>query len=509
MPNVPASVFCAEILAAVLNKPITEEREKKMDKVTSRAVFTVAINTLWRFLGRVTATAFVLFAVTLPQPVQAATFRCASGDVSCLTASINEANANGHKNTIRLEAGTYTLMGVDNFTNGPTGLPSIISTLTIEGARDDTTTIARPSGAPSFRFLTVEQTGNLTLDRVNLTGGVGGPGGALSNIGGVLNIVRSTISQNSGGGGSALFNNAGTVNINRSTFAENFALFGPALVTAGGIVRITQSRFTLNTNLEGGPAGLEAAGGTVFITTSTFDGNQSPFVGSGAVLVDNQATLVVTDSSFTRNVGVVGPGILNSGGSVFVTNTTFARNSLSPGFGLFPVPAGAIQNSSGSLFLLNSTLAENTATQPNPFFALGATLLSGASATTLVQNTIIARILQGVQDCAGPIRSLGNNLIGDVTGCSIILQPSDLIGDPGLGQYTDNGNPGNGHFPLLPTSPAIDAANDAPCPQKDQIGQPRRPRCDIGAIEFRHPRDDSQHDEDPGAPTQEREGSRQ
>jgi hypothetical protein len=77
----------------------------------------------------------------------------------------------------------------------------------------------------------------------------------------------------------------------------------------------------------------------------------------------------------------------------------------------------------------------------------------------------------------------------------IVLQPTDLTGDPGLGTFTDNGTPGNGHFPLLATSPAIDAANNSVCPKKDQIGQPRKPQCDIGAIEFRHkhaPHDESE-----------------
>jgi hypothetical protein len=51
-----------------------------------------------------------------------------------------------------------------------------------------------------------------------------------------------------------------------------------------------------------------------------------------------------------------------------------------------------------------------------------------------------------------------------------------------------------GHFPLLSTSQAIDAGNDALCPRKDQLGRRRVGPCDIGAIEFRD-RDDRQHDE--------------
>src|SRR5262249_6130202 len=104
-----------------------------------------------------------------------------------------------------------------------------------------------------------------------------------------------------------------------------------------------------------------------------------------------------------------------------------------------------------------------------------------------LQNTILAlntATAGTAPDCVGPITSLGNNLIGDPTGCTITLQPSDLTGDPGFDAFTDNGTPGNGHFPLLPTSHAIHGGNDAACPPTDQLGQPRVGVCDIGAIEF-------------------------
>lgn len=90
--------------------------------------------------------------------------------------------------------------------------------------------------------------------------------------------------------------------------------------------------------------------------------------------------------------------------------------------------------------------------------------------------------------------SLGHNLIGDPSGCTIALQDSDLTGDPGLGAFTEGDTPGRGHVPLLPESPAIDAGNDAVCPDTDQLGQPRvkvNPTllaiCDIGAVEFQPP----------------------
>ena len=113
--------------------------------------------------------------------------------------------------------------------------------------------------------------------------------------------------------------------------------------------------------------------------------------------------------------------------------------------------------------------------------------------TILAQNT--ARL---GPDCTGTVTSLGTNLIGDPAGCTITLLRTDLTGDPALGDFTDNGTPGNGHFPLRRGSPAIDAGNDAFCPPTDQLGRRRvnirkvgTSICDIGAIEFHR------HDKDP------------
>ena len=111
--------------------------------------------------------------------------------------------------------------------------------------------------------------------------------------------------------------------------------------------------------------------------------------------------------------------------------------------------------------------------------------------TIMLQHSIVARnqTLAGGTgpDCLGPIISVGHNLIGDPTGCTITLQPSDLTGDPGLGDFTDDGTPGHGHYPLLAISPAIDAGDPATCSPHDQLSQPRMGPCDIGAIEFPGP----------------------
>ena len=130
--------------------------------------------------------------------------------------------------------------------------------------------------------------------------------------------------------------------------------------------------------------------------------------------------------------------------------------------------------------LTNSTLTDNTANDGGIYSQDGSITL---------QNTIVAlntAIFTSSKDCFGTVTSLGTNLIGDLTGCTITRPQGggDLTGDPGLDTFTDDGTPGHRHFPLLETSQAIDAGNDVACPPTDQLGQPRVDQCDIGAIEF-------------------------
>ena len=60
--------------------------------------------------------------VLLCDTVESAVFHCAGGDVPCLINAINQSNINGESNTIRLEAGTYSLTEVDNLVHPPSML---------------------------------------------------------------------------------------------------------------------------------------------------------------------------------------------------------------------------------------------------------------------------------------------------------------------------------------------------------------------------------------------------
>jgi hypothetical protein len=388
--------------------------------------------------------ALVVYALA-PHPVQAKTFHCGAGDVSCLIAAINEANANRQKkNTIRLEAGTYTLTAVDNTTAEDSrlpqsnGLPVITSPLTITGQGAETTIIERDTSAPFFRILNVAAAGALTLQRLTLRGGrffSQGAGAGIFNDG-ILTITKSTISQNFGGPfsiGGGIFND-GTLTITNSTISSNAVL----------------------------------------------DGN-----GGG---ISNVGTLTITNSAISENHSLDGGGISNVG-TLTITNSTISSNGARhDGSGI---------SNFGTLTLTNSTIVGNTPAEDSIGVVSGGGIFTVG--TVELQNTILALNMVGLfgrgPDCFGPVTSFGNNLIGDPTGCTITLQSSDLTGDPGLGDFTDNGKPGNGHFPLLSTSKAVDAGNNAVCPRRDQLGKRRVGPCDIGAIRFLD-KDDRQHEEE-------------
>jgi hypothetical protein len=335
--------------------------------------------------------------VSLAPLSQATDFTCTAGNVACLLDAITMANANGEENTITLAAGTYPLTVVDNTTDGLNGLPSVTSPLTIRGAGAGATVIGRV--AAFFRLLHVATAGSLTLEGLTLSGGAPiSSGGGIFNRG-TLTLVSTALTDNMAGffnsGGGGLSNEGGTVTIIDSTLARN---------SAGG-----------------GGGGLQNNGGTVTVINATV-------VGNGA--------------------GTVGGSVATFGGTVRLINSTLADNSTRGG--------GGVATFGGTVALQNIILAGNTASGGGP-------------------------------DCTGPVTSLGTNVIGDARDCAIILQASDLVGNPRLGAFTDDGSPGGGHVPLLPTSPAIETGHDAACPSTDQLGQPRVGRCEIGAVEFQPP----------------------
>ncbi|MGI8738666.1 MAG: hypothetical protein ACR2KU_03160 [Gammaproteobacteria bacterium] len=173
-------------------------------------------------------------------PAQATTFNVAASDEQGLIDAINAANdetTNPGPDTIVLANSTFTLTNGFFDLGGPTGLPTIASTITIAG---NGSTIARDSTASEFRILAVDSNGNLTLQQTTISGGrttsgvPGRNGGGVFNYGGALTLTNSTVSGNSTsssdssyGGGVFSF---GPLTLTNSTISGNSAVVGRHLL---------------------------------------------------------------------------------------------------------------------------------------------------------------------------------------------------------------------------------------------------------------------------------------
>jgi len=364
----------------------------------------------------------VLILATL-ESVDAADFSCSSGNVTCLIASINDANGMPGEHVINLEPGIYTVQAEDNATDGANGLPSISRSIRIQASADDPpTVIERDPAAPFFRIFHVSVGGELVLDGLTVQRGDGFSGATIFNRG--VTSLRDSIVTDSSGIEKGAVRNIGILNVIRSIIADNSAPF-----LGGGI--------------------FNEPGGNVLVENSTIAHNGSQ--GGGGIW--NEDSIVIRNSAIIGNgTGSAEPGggILNGGGSVEIVNSTIAKNIAGLGVG-----GGVYNCCGGTVSITNSTIRENQASGegPSTFGPGGGGGIKNESEPFLgvggpirVLNTIIAGNTITVNfpfasgpECFGTIASLGNNLAGDPADCDINFQPSDLTGDLGLGSLVGTG----------------------------------------------------------------------
>jgi hypothetical protein len=451
-----------------------------------------------------------------PLQARAAAIAVAPGDVAGLIAAIDAANANPNPDTITLATGTYSLTAVNNTTDGPNGLPSITSPITIVGNG-----AAIERNLPSsnlllrFRIFHVAATGNLTLRNLTVRGGLIPPyfcgggvkprslnperdgGGIYSH--GPLAVIDSTIQNNGSfcGDGGGIFSAAGTLTLTGSAISDNFGSSGGGIYSSG---TLTLSNSVVSANRSspfgyGDGGGIYVGDGAVAtITTSSIIGNTTGGDGGG-VYANDDGTLTLTNSTIGGNQAIGEGGGIYNRGALTLASATVTRNIADAANPLDPSHPDA-PNGLGD----GGGVASGTAGTDN----LGLPPAASAGVT----NSIIAANFDtpgnaGPQsvaaDVAGMFDSGGHNLISDgsggvgfsngVNGDQVGTRASPL--DARLAPLADNGGPTVTHA-LLPGSPAIDAGDPAPpgssgsaCPAIDQRGvtRPQGSACDIGAYE--------------------------
>ncbi len=402
-----------------------------------------------------------------------------TNDGTCNTdCSLREAviasNTNAGPDIITLPGGIYmlTLIGA-NENNSATGDLDINGDLTINGVG-----VGRPEidGNLRDRIFDIMEGVTVSITNVGIRNGVllSGSGAGMYNRGNTtLNRVHFTGNVAGGAGGaiqsrSANFPYSGQLTISNSYFSNNCSSSGGAM-DSSGVTTIFNSRFDGNVPVV--KAGLNCAND---------DGAALHFQG-GYVTIDQ--------STFINNVGEVG-AINTWGGYLTITNTTITNNRGT-------IYSGGIYNEAhGDITVKNSTIAYNTGS--NIAGGIGSYLYSVPImlVNSIVANNNIAAGGVGGADCAGNIASNGNNIFGMVAGCSVVIQASDIVGNPQLGALVTTASPTpnvqQSYLPLLAASPAIDSANTAACPTKDQLGKVRpvdgngdgTAVCDRGAYEL-------------------------
>ena len=270
-----------------------------------------------------------LWAATLPVTTTDPAVHTGDGHCSLIEALLNANNDNqsgaadcpagSGADTIVLAGGRYTLSALHNNTDGPNGLPSITSAITISG---NGATIERTTTAVAFRLCHVAQSGNLTLQNVTLSGGHAASsnvaaryhyGGALYNQG-TVTLQGSTISGNQAdldGGGIA---NYGVLTVTSSTISGNTAGRDGGGLINNGFTRpstVTLLNSTVSGNTAGRDGGALAnfayrADSQMRVTQSTLTGNQATRNGGGLV---TDATTTLARTLVSGNSAVTGAEI--------------------------------------------------------------------------------------------------------------------------------------------------------------------------------------------------------
>jgi hypothetical protein len=222
-------------------------------------------------------------------------------------------------------------------------------------------------------------------------------------------------------------------------------------------------------------------GGTVIITNSTFAGNTAQGGLGGAGGRSGSA------SNGTAGQGL-GAALFNHDGTITVSDSTFSNNSVVQGDGSTLIAAGRdIFNYADS-----STASETT---NNGIFTETITVTIAYNANALIYNTILGQSDNTVEDFTSTNDGTGKTITygyGD-----LIRKESGFVGsiastrDPLLGSLAYNGGPTQ-TMALQSGSPAIDAGINAGIPAgvtTDQRGQPRIVNgiVDIGAFESKIP----------------------
>jgi hypothetical protein len=318
------------------------------------------------------------------------------------------------------------------------------------------------------------------LNSLFLNNSAFGNGGGIQEGGSGTTITNSALVGNSSqAGGGGMFVAGGTATVTNSRFSANEANNGGAIEDQAATLTVTASLFETNRAVGsnggtgGSGGGIDAQSGVTSLTV-----NNSLFLNNAAVnstanlgggsILQTVGTLTVTNSQFTGNTtSTNGGGVNFAGSTATISGSTLNNNQAARGGGLFFAGTGTLAkgtastltndtfvantsitdggavtaSASGDLVFLNDTLNANT-TGGN---GGGVALVGGGAGKASLQNTNVALDTAGtgpdVFTAAGvTVTDKGGNFIGMLAG-STGFGAGTLTGNPVLGPLQNNGGP--------------------------------------------------------------------
>ena len=169
-------------------------------------------------------------------------------------------------------------------------------------------------------------------------------------------IVNSTFVSNLGGEGGAIYN-LGTLDVKNSTFSGNTADGDGGAISSWGALTVSNCVFSYNYASVGVGGAIFNGGDSFTVRHSTFVGNVVNGAGGGALFNYVGSSATVASSSFLKNKGAFGGGILTYG-PLTITGSLFSGNHAHRG--------GAIETSTDddvAMIVKNTTITANSADQ--------------------------------------------------------------------------------------------------------------------------------------------------
>ncbi len=409
--------------------------------------------------------------------------------------------------SLNVQGGAFTRNTLSGINVENTGVVSISGSTSSDNGRNEIVSTLNQS--LSVEGVTLERNGTLDVGNHPGGGGLHVRRGSATTV----SVSNSVIRDNRNWG------NAGGIEIR----APQTGYFANASIS--NTIVENNATLTDGANGRGFGGGIAASGNTNLTVTGSRVAGNAAYSGGGIFFANSNSinnqfpTLTIADSTISNNRSTIeAGGVTQRSGQTQFQRTTIAQNTGAVGGFLATSLGGQISNTTisgntggtyggASLTSRNPLSIVNTTVTENQGATLGGIYSTGASVQFLnsivAQNRQVSSLGMVESDFAGSIRSLGRNILGEVSNVTIT---SDRVTGPGphstdifgsvsspanamLGPLANNGGLTFTHA-LLPGSPAINGGTSTgpiAIPGSDQRGFARAGLTDIGAFENQAP----------------------